>query len=101
MTLTAARLIELRKARLGAPPRRRHKLSAGEPLVVRDLSLPSRPERSMKFDLNRVDPVVTVRTISRKPLFLERIELLHANADQRLARYELFEDSLPAPGSLG
>jgi hypothetical protein len=65
---------------------------------VHDLALVDRPERSMTFDRNHPSPAVVVRTTAKTPFFIERIELLQPDADTRLARYELVEDSPPAPG---
>ena len=67
-----------------------------EPIVVHDLALPDRPERSMMFDRNHLTPAVVVRTIGYTPFFIERIEFLQPDADQRLARYELVKDARSA-----
>ena len=74
-TLSAASLIELRMAQ------QRGEEPAG-PIIVHDLALVSRPERSMRFDPNRVAPTVIVRTTGNTPFFIERIELLQPDADQ-------------------
>lgn len=85
-TLTAAGLIELRMAQQRGEERVR-------PIIVHDLALAGSPERSMMFDPNRVNPTVIVRTAGYTPFFIERIELLQADADQRLGRYRLVEVS--------
>ena len=83
-TLTATSLIELRQAQqLGEEPAR--------PLIVHDLALVGRPERSMMFDPERINPTVVVRTTGNTPFFIERIELLQPEADARLQRYELLQ----------
>ena len=81
-TLTAASLIELHEAQ------QRGEEPAG-PIIVHDLALVSQPERSMRFDPNRIAPTVVVRTTGNTPFFIERIELLRPDADERLARYKL------------
>jgi len=80
-TLTAASLIALREAQ------QRGEEPAG-PIIVRDLALASEPERSVMFDPNRVKPTVVVRTVGYTPFFIERIELLQPDADERLGRYK-------------
>jgi hypothetical protein len=64
---------------------------------VHDLALVDRPERSMMFDPDRINPTVIVRTVGNTPFFIERIELLQPDADERLGRYKLVEKS---PGQL-
>ena len=89
-TLTAASLIELRTAQQrGEEPAR--------PIIVHDLALVGGPERSVMFDPNRVDPAVVVRTVGNTPFFIERIDLLHPDADERLGRYKLVEKKSPGP----
>lgn len=85
-TLSAAGLIELRSAQQRGDERVR-------PIIVHDLALADWPERSMMFDPNRVNPTVIVRTAGYTPFFIERIELLQPDADQRLGRYRLVEAS--------
>ena len=88
-TLTASSLIELREAQ------QRGEEPAG-PIIVHDLALASEPERSVMFDPNRVNPTVVVRTVGNTPFFIERIELLQPDADERLGRYKpRREDSRP------
>ena len=90
MILTAAALMERYKMQqCGQEP--------AEPIVVHDLALADRPERSMTFDRNHLTPAVVVRTKGYAPFFIERIELLQPDADQRLARYELIEDATRPP----
>jgi len=92
MILTAAALTALYKIQqCGQEPARL--------IVVHDLALADRPERSMMFDRNHLTPAVVVRTKGYTPFFIERIELLQPDADQRLARYELIEDA-PASSAL-
>jgi hypothetical protein len=80
-TLTASSLIELREAQ------QRGEEPAGS-IIVHDLALVGRPERSMRFDPNHVAPTVIVRTTGNTPFFIERIELLQPDADKRLRRYK-------------
>ena len=80
-TLSAASLIELHEAQQrGEEPAR--------PIIVHDLAVVSEPERSMMFDPNRGIPTVVVRTVGNTPFFIERIELLQPDADERLGRYK-------------
>jgi hypothetical protein len=83
--LTAARLIALCEAqKRGEEPAR--------PIIVHDLALAGEPERSMMFDPNQVRPTVVVRTVGYTPFFIERIELLQPDADERLERYKPDEE---------
>lgn len=85
-TLSAAGLIELRRVQQRGNERVR-------PIIVHDLALDGWPERSMMFDPDRVDPTIIVRTAGYTPFFIERIELLQPQAEQRLKRYRLVEAS--------
>jgi hypothetical protein len=95
MPLTAAVLIAIRENQIaqagGHIPlgRALRILRSVQPIIVRDLALPSHPCRSMRFDVMRKSPVVVVRTAGPNRAFVERINLLQADADERLARYEL------------
>ena len=60
-------------------------------IMVHDLALTDLPERSMMFEPDRV--TVVVRTTGYATFFIERIELLHSDADARLRRYELVEEN--------
>jgi len=74
MTTTALSLIA--KARQSCPP-----------LIARDLSDPECPVRIMTFAAGEGNPCIIVRRVGSRPGFLERIELLEEDAEQRLARY--------------
>ena len=88
-TLTASSLIELREAQQrGEEPAR--------PIIVHDLALANEPERSMMFDPNQVRPTVVVRTVGYTPFFIERIDLLQPDADERLERYKPREEKSPS-----
>ena len=67
------------------------------PIIVHDLALVDWPERSMRFDPNCIAPTVVVRTTGYTPFFIERIELLEPDADERLKRYKLVEKKNPGP----
>jgi hypothetical protein len=79
-TLTVASLIKMRKAQ-------QYGEALAGPIIVHDLALVGRPERSIRFDPTRVAPTVIVRTTGNTPFFIERIELLQPDADERLGRY--------------
>ena len=85
-SLTVASLIAFREKQ-----QRRKELARS--IMVHDLALTDLPERSMMFEPDRVNPTVVVRTTGYAPFFIERIELLHSDADARLRRYELVEEN--------
>lgn len=76
MIMTAAKLIAKQESQ-----------GSGAPLIVRDLSDPDHPVRLISFAATRLNPAVIVRSVGKRPVFLERIELLEQDADTRLARY--------------
>lgn len=73
-----------------ARPEKRRRSPVGEPVVVHDVTLPSRPLRSLTCAANV--PAVVVETICARPQLVERIDLLRPDADLRLARYALAAD---------
>ena len=81
---TAASLIAFRE-------RQQRGKELARSIMVHDLALTDLPERSMMFEPDRV--TVVVRTTGYAPFFIERIELLHSDADARLRRYELVEEN--------
>ena len=83
---TAASLIAFRE-------RQQRGKELARSIMVHDLALTDLPERSMMFEPDRVNPTVVVRTTGYAPFFIERIELLHSDADARLRRYELVEEN--------
>ena len=91
MSITAASLLA-RYADLGpaARPQKRRRSPVGEPVVVHDVTLPSRPLRSLSCTADA--PAVVVETICRRPQFIERIDLLRPDADRRLASYAVAAD---------
>jgi hypothetical protein len=95
--LTAAALIAMRKGQLAeagtnaSAARGQRFLLLNEAIIVLDLALPSHPRRSIRFDVMRKSPAVIVRTDGPNRAFIERIDLLQADAHERLARYELLE----------
>jgi hypothetical protein len=58
-----------------------------ESLTVVDTTMPSRPLRSLVL-LAR-EPAVLIESLCRQPRLVERIDLLAAGANERLARYTL------------
>ena len=62
----------------------RRRMPIGDPLIVRDASLPGRPVRSLTV---RADGSAVVETIRREPRPLDLIALTSPDADQRLAKY--------------
>jgi len=62
---------------------------SGTPLIARDLWDPDWPVRLMTFVVGEGNPCVIVRRVGPRPGFLERIELLEEDAEQRLARYAI------------
>ena len=90
--LTAASLLASYAAlEPAARPQKRRRSPVGEPVVVRTTQRYHR----VRYARSRVQPTrrpLWVETICRRPQFIERIDLLRPDADQRLARYALAAD---------
>jgi hypothetical protein len=82
--ITAASLLERREAALHDRGFDRRRMPI-EAITAIDMTMPSRPLRSLRIDARA--PVVVVSSVCKQPRFVERIDLLSPGANEHLAKY--------------